>query len=130
VARLLNLGYSLLQTLHIVQRGYVAGTDLTPEPAVLPLNLGVVSDGLYTVVDLVTGQRPPPDFLRTERRSTEREAIRTMPRESCPTCGGDGITALGDHTPPELDRDAEPDEESVDEWSGALEAAGHLFAEE
>lgn len=116
-----------------LNRGYVAGTDLTPEPAVLPLNLSVVSDGLYTVVDLVTGHQPPPGLLRSERRQTEREAIITTPRESCPTCGEDGITALGDHTPSAGDRSVDPDEsngtEASDEWAGAVEAAGHLFSD-
>ena len=107
--------------------GYITGTDLTPEAAVLPLNLTAVAATLNTVVDLVTGRRPPTAFLRLEQVGNERVPLQTRPAAECVTCGDTGLLAAGetrDAVGP--DSDPEVDELSVPDTG----RAGDLFADD
>ena len=101
--------------------GYIEGTDLTPEAAVLPLNLSAVADALNTVVDLVTGRRPPTAFLRLEQVDHERVPIHTQRSAACITCGENGLLAAGET------RDAAGPDSDVDELPDWYTAAD-LFA--
>ena len=111
-----------------LEAGYIAGTDLTPEPAVLPLNLGAVADGLAATVDVLTGTRNPPGLLHVERRSDTRTGGYTHPSQACITCGPNGVLARGDAEPrtDELDDTPldEPEEGALDHIFGTADPSG------
>ena len=84
-----------------IQRGYVEADVMVPEPSILDVNLVAVSLGLGVVKRLLTGgPTPPPALLQIEHTGYEIQRLRTHARNSCLTCGEDGILGLGDHEPP------------------------------
>ncbi|QLG61946.1 HesA/MoeB/ThiF family protein [Halorarum salinum] len=96
-------------------RGYIDETQLSPEPAVVPLNGVVASKTVQLVAKLVTGYAEPPDYLHFEGVSNDLTTLSTTPRPDCPLCnpGTDqdlDLEADFDLTPAENDPDPETDQ--------------------
>lgn len=88
------------------ERGYIEDTDLSPEPAVVPLNGIVASKTVQLVAKYVTGYARPADYLRFEGIENTLEASNTQPSKRCTTCGDTGVLGRGDRTPTDADLDA------------------------
>jgi len=78
-----------------VERGYVDEDDLEPEPAVVHLNGLCASTAVSAVVDIATGAKRPPEFVRHDSIDHEMTALATEPSAACPTCGDDGVLGVG-----------------------------------
>lgn len=89
-----------------LERGYIDETDLSPEPAVVPLNGIVASKTVQLVAKYVTGYAPPADYLRFEGVDNTLTELTTVPSDRCVTCGDTGILGRGDRIPTEADLDA------------------------
>lgn len=85
-------------------RGYITETDLTPEPAVVPLNGVVASKTVQLVAKYVTGYDEPAAFLRFDGLDNGLTETATVPSDNCPTCGDNGILGRGDATVTAPDR--------------------------
>lgn len=83
-----------------VEEGYVEGTALTPEPAVVPLNTTVAGMAVTELVAYLTGARPPRGFLHYQGVEADISQLdgRKSRSETCPTCGEGGILFKGDVT--------------------------------
>lgn len=79
-----------------LERGYIAESDLVPEPAVVPLNGVVGSMAVSVVAKLVTGYAEPPGFLRFEGVGNDLVEVSTSRDVTCVTCGRDGVLGRGD----------------------------------
>lgn len=86
-----------------LERGYIDETQLSPAPAVVPLNGVIASKTVQIVAKLVTGYAPPTDYLYFEGVDNDITAITTTPREACPTCGSTGVLGRGTREPTEAD---------------------------
>ena len=89
-----------------LERGYIEETDLSPEPAVVPLNGIVASKTVQLVAKYITGYAPPADYLRFEGVDNTLTELTTVPSDRCTTCGDTGILGRGDRTPTDADLDA------------------------
>ncbi|MFB6171104.1 MAG: ThiF family adenylyltransferase [Haloarculaceae archaeon] len=82
-----------------IDRGYVEGDVLAPQPAVTPLN-GVVAAQVGRIVGkLVTGYDDPPDMVQYRGLADESSSIGTHRDAACPVCGDDGMLGRGSRTP-------------------------------
>lgn len=88
-----------------LKRGYIDETDLSPEPAVVPLNGIVASKTVQLVAKYVTGYASPADYLRFEGVDNTLTELTTVPSDRCVTCGDSGILGRGDRAPTEADLD-------------------------
>jgi len=79
-----------------IEQGYIDGSELAPEPAVVPLNGLIASKAVTVVAELVTGYAPPEDFLRFEGLDNELVELTTHRNDACVTCGQDGMLGRGD----------------------------------
>ena len=86
-----------------LERGYIDETQLSPAPAVVPLNGEVASKTVRLVAKLVTGYAEPADYLHVETVNNDLTTVTTRPRDTCPTCGETGILGRGDRKPTEAD---------------------------
>ncbi len=79
------------------QYGYVSGEEI-PAPAVLPLNMELVSLALIEFMNLIFGFRKVNSYIFYDGRSQDRiaYAIKVKPESSCPTCSSEGLLAKGD----------------------------------
>jgi len=80
-------------------KGYIADTDLTPEPAVLPLNLHAVAHALDAAVAVLTDAGTPVGLLRYDTTAGRLQPITTHPSDACLICGQDGFLGRGDAQP-------------------------------
>lgn len=78
-----------------LERGYIDGTQLSPEPAVVPLNALVASKTVEVVAQLVTGYADPPDYVHYESFSNTLQSVSTSPIRTCHTCGVTGVLGRG-----------------------------------
>ena len=82
--------------------GYVSGTDLSPEPAVVPLNAQVASVALTEISKFVTGFDRPHyavhiDLLgQTTKVRNASNSPDYASKWQCPSCGFGGVLGLGD----------------------------------
>ena len=79
------------------QYGYISGEDIVA-PAVLPLNMELVSLALIEFMNLIFGFRKVNSYIFYDGRSEDRVAyaIKVKPESSCPTCSPEGLLAKGD----------------------------------
>lgn len=89
-----------------LERGYIDETDLSPEPAVVPLNGIVASKTVQLVAKHITGYARPADYLRFEGIENSLTALTTQPSDRCTTCGDIGILGRGDRNPTNADFEA------------------------
>lgn len=90
-----------------VNRGYIDEADLTPEPAIAPLNGLIASKTVLLVSKWVTRYADPEHYIRFEDVSNTLTAFPTTPSDSCPVCGDTGYLGRGDRdaTAAEVDTD-------------------------
>ncbi len=106
-----------------IHRGYIEGTDLAPEPAVVHLNSTVASLAVSVFSKLVTGFSNPPDLIRYDALENELVEINTRRNSKCITCGDDGVLGKGNRQVRESDVDV-PEETTLDlELSSSRENA-------
>lgn len=90
-----------------LERGYIAESDLAPEPAVVHLNTTIAGMAVSELVNLVTGVDSPSGLIRFEALDNSLLSMGTTTArgDSCPVCGTNGVLALGtaDHTVVEID---------------------------
>jgi molybdopterin/thiamine biosynthesis adenylyltransferase len=86
-----------------LERGYIEATDLSPEPAVVPLNGIVASKTIQLLVKYITGYARPADYLRFEGIGNTLTELTTHPSDRCMTCGDSGILGQGDRDPTHAD---------------------------
>ena len=86
-----------------LEQGYIEETQLSPAPAVVPLNGIVASKTVQLVAKLVTGYAQPADYLHFEGVHNELTTVNMTPRESCPTCGRTGVLGRGTRDPSDAD---------------------------
>lgn len=88
-----------------LERGYIDESDLSPEPAVAPLNGVVASKTALLVSKWATGYAPPEHWLRFEDIGNVLTTFPTTPSDACATCGDTGFLGRGDReaTADELD---------------------------
>lgn len=113
-----------------VDEGYIEGSELAPEPAVITLNGTVASQAASVFARLVAGYAAPPDMLRYEELAATLHELSTHRDSRCPTCGAGGLLAQGDRDPA---ADAEPVDPAdsaldLDLPAGAAEADGGTTA--
>lgn len=90
-----------------LKRGYIDGTHLSPDPAVLPLNAMVAAKAVSTVTKHIIGHAMPEEYLLYDDISNNMTDITTAPRdEQCITCGEDGVLGRGDRQPAVDEADA------------------------
>lgn len=79
------------------QYGYISGEDIVA-PAVLPLNMELVSLALIEFMNLVFGFRKVNSYIFYDGLSQDRVAyaIKVKPESSCPICSSEGLLAKGD----------------------------------
>jgi molybdopterin/thiamine biosynthesis adenylyltransferase len=113
-----------------LERGYIAESDLAPEPAVVHLNTTIAGMAVSEVVNLVTGVDTPAGLIRFEALDNSLVSMGTAAArsEGCPVCGHNGVLAQGtaDHSVVEID-EAELDlsfNEGADVASGAEADSG------
>ncbi|MFY4814604.1 ThiF family adenylyltransferase [Haloarcula sp. AONF1] len=82
-----------------IDRGYIEGDVLTPQPAVTPLN-GVMATQIARIVGkLVTGYETPPDMVQYRGLEDDLSSIATHRDIDCQTCGEAGVLGRGERTP-------------------------------
>lgn len=90
-----------------LKRGYIAESDLAPEPAVVHLNTTIAGMAVSEVVNLVTGVDTPAGLIRFEALDTSLVSMGTAAArsEGCPVCGHNGVLAQGtaDHSVVDID---------------------------
>jgi molybdopterin/thiamine biosynthesis adenylyltransferase len=69
-----------------VEDGYIEGTALSPDPAVMPLNTTIAGMTGDVIAKLVTGVAGPPDYLTYEGLDAELQEVHTHPFNSCEVC--------------------------------------------
>jgi hypothetical protein len=84
-------------------RGYIDGTDLTPQPAVVGLNGVIAAKTVLIVSKYLTELDEPENYTTYEDLSNELIASTATPTRHCPTCGETGILGRGDRQPTEID---------------------------
>ncbi len=79
------------------QLGYISGETLVA-PAVLPLNMQLVSLALAEFMNLIFGFRKVNNYVFYDGLSEDRvaHAIKVKPESSCPVCSPEGLLAKGD----------------------------------
>jgi len=79
------------------QLGYISGETIVA-PAVLPLNMQLVSLALAEFMNLVFGFRKVNNYVFYDGLSEDRiaHAIKVKPESSCPSCSPNGLLAKGD----------------------------------
>lgn len=100
-----------------LERGYIDESDLSPEPAVVPLNGVVASKTVQEVAKLVTGYAAPAGFLRFDSLANEFEAATILPRDSCVICGADGVLGRGDRTAPAVTKHSDGLDLAIDPFT-------------
>jgi len=105
-----------------LERGYIAESDLAPEPAVVHLNTTIAGMAVSEVVNLVTGVDTPAGLIRYEALDHSFVSMGTTAArsEGCPVCGHNVVLAQGtaNHTVVEIDEeklDLSFDETGTDE---------------
>lgn len=90
-----------------VEEGYIDGSALAPEPAVVTLNGVIASQAASVFARLIAGYAEPPDMVRYEELASDLRELHTQRDLTCPTCGKHGLLGQGDRepTPNEFDRD-------------------------
>jgi molybdopterin/thiamine biosynthesis adenylyltransferase len=78
-----------------IEDGYVDGTALTPEPAVIHLNSLVASKAVDSVVKLLTEFDTPTPLVKYEGLGNDLDAFQTSPSAGCVVCGDDGMLGRG-----------------------------------
>jgi molybdopterin/thiamine biosynthesis adenylyltransferase len=96
-ARIESLSEEQLQA--EIERGYVDGDILAPEPSVTPLNGVVASATARTLTKLLTGYDDPSGLLIYEGLADEVQSMATRPEADCHVCGSDGLLGRGDRQP-------------------------------
>jgi len=82
-----------------IDRGYIEGDILAPQPAVTPLN-GVIATQVARIVGkLVTGYDTPPDMVQYQGLADEIDSVTTHRDADCQICGEDGVLGRGERTP-------------------------------
>lgn len=89
-----------------LDQGYIDETQLSPTPAVVPLNGTIASLAVQLVAKLVTGYALPADYLAFEGVASDLTTLSTTPRETCRTCGPTGVLGRGTREPTAADLDA------------------------
>jgi molybdopterin/thiamine biosynthesis adenylyltransferase len=77
-----------------VNRGYIEGAIMTPQPAVIHLNSVVASIAINQCVKLVTGFDEPTGFIRYDGLNHGLTPMKTDMSHACPTC--DALLGRGD----------------------------------
>lgn len=79
--------------------GYVEGTDLSPEPSVIPLNGIIASLCTQEIAKLITGFHEFHTYVHYDSLKNELQlpirAIALEPEKSCPICGIGGLLGIG-----------------------------------
>ncbi len=78
-----------------VEDGYVDGTALTPEPAVIHLNSLLASKAVDCVVKLLTEFDTPSPLVKYEGLTNDLDAFQASPSADCVVCGEDGMLGRG-----------------------------------
>jgi len=116
--------------------GYVDGTELTPEPAVVSLNTTVAGMAVSEFVNLVTGVRPPRGFIHYEAldQSVSQLDAQQSRNKECRTCGHEQLlfrgetsqmaaTDLAETIDTDLDSIPSPPDPSAEESMSATDTA-------
>ena len=93
--------------------GYVEGTNLTPEPSVIPLNGIIASIAMNEFSKYVTGFDIPQTRINFDALDLECKVFKEERRPNCPACGVGGYLALGDA--PESSQASEDESELLNE---------------
>ena len=79
-----------------VDEGYIAGTELSPEPAVMPLNSDAATHAIDQFVRIVTGYRSPVEYRHFQATENQVTAMETHRSDRCYTC--DRFLGVGEST--------------------------------
>lgn len=90
-----------------LDEGYIDESDLTPEPAVGPLNGVVASLAVEMAVRHVTRYKEPADLIEYEAVTHTLDEKQVPARNDCAVCGDDSVRGRGDETPA-------PDDTTID----------------
>lgn len=82
-----------------IDRGYVEGDVLTPQPAVTPLNGVIATQVARIIAKVVTGYDTPPDMVQYRGLADDLSSIATHRDTDCQTCGENGVLGRGERTP-------------------------------
>lgn len=113
-----------------LEQGYIDDTQLSPAPAVVPLNGVVASKTVQLVAKLVTGYAPATDYLHFEGVANDLTTLTTTPRETCATCGPAGMLGRGCRDPTAADLEAAGDAIDLDLATAFESASGDTTATE
>jgi molybdopterin/thiamine biosynthesis adenylyltransferase len=101
-----------------LNEGYIEGTDLAPEPAVVTLNTTVAGMAVSELVNFLTGVRAPRGFLHYEAVNQSVSLLdgHSSRDADCRTCGTDRLLFRGDAAVDaaiELDEGVDTDLDSI-----------------